>query len=64
MKGFVITQLTSEVFYLEVKSWSSIGLVSLGSNLGVLSVVDVIVMSMVLTTAYNGVHFIVLKVSF
>ena len=52
-------------FTLKVKGRSSIGLVSLSSILGVPFVVEIaVMMSMVLTAAYHGVHFAVIGDSF
>ena len=50
-----------KAFTLKVKGGRSIGLISLGSILGVPFVVEIVVMvTIVLTDAYRGVHFIVI----
>ena len=51
-------------FTLKVKGRSSIGLVSLSSIPGVPFIVGFVVMSMVLTVVYYGVHFNVLDNTF
>ena len=54
-----------KLFSLKLKVLSSKGSVSLDSILGVPFVVEIaVMMSMVLTTAYRGVYFIVLDDSF